>query len=197
MEPDAATVKAELAARKERDEAVRTFERMKAKAGNTAVAADSMMEDAAAANTSLNVSQSAEDLNNLWQRIRSFLNGRDDEGNLVEHSQPGRVRFTKICEDRQRMQRNSAPGILPFAAVTEAFVSSRLHPRPTDEDFKALFTALEAYHNEGLGLINWRSILSAPVERDAASYRGIFPRIVSSKPSMANYKPSSFNCFDL
>ena len=196
MEPDAATVKADLAARKERDEAVRTFERMKAKAGNTAVAADSMMEDAAA-NTSLNVSQSAEDLNNLWQRIRSFLNGRDDEGNLVEHSQPGRVRFTKICEDRQRMSRNSAPGILPFAAVTEAFVSSRLHPRPTDEEFKALFTALEAYHNEGLGLINWRSILSAPVERDAASYRGIFPRIVSSKPSMANYKPSSFNCFDL
>ena len=102
MEPEAATLKAELAAKKERDEAVMTFERINSKAENTALAADSMMEDAAA-NTSLNVLQSAEDLNNLWQRIRIFLKGRDDEGNLVEHSQPGRVHFTKICEDRQRM----------------------------------------------------------------------------------------------
>ena len=163
MEPDAATMKAEIAARKERDEAVRAFERMKQKAGNTSVAADSMMEDAAATNTSLNVSQSAEDLNNLWQRIRAFLNGRDEEGNLVEHSQPGRVRFQEACEAKARMQRNSAPGILSFAAVTDAFVTSRLHPRPTDEEFKALFTAIEAYHNESLGLISWRTILSAPV----------------------------------
>ena len=69
--------------------------------------------------------------------------------------------------------------------MTEAFVSSGLHPRPTDEEFKALFTALESYHNEDLGLILWRSILSAPIKRAAASYRGIFPRLEDLKKRAA------------
>jgi len=36
----------------------------------------------------------------------------------------------------------------------------------TDAEFKVVFKAIEAYHNESLNLINWRAILSAPVSRE-------------------------------
>jgi len=49
----------------------------------------------------------------------------------------------------------------------------------TDDEFKAVFKGIEAYHSEGLNLINWRAILSAPVGRETHSFMGMFPRIVS------------------
>lgn len=77
------------------------------------------------------------------------------------------------------MTRNSAPGILPFDVVVKAFVSSRMTPTLTTEEFKAVFRSIEAYHSEALDLINWRAILSAPVKRETVSYLGIFPIVVS------------------
>jgi hypothetical protein len=50
---------------------------------------------------------------------------------------------------------------------------------PTSDEFKAVFKGIEAYHSEGLNLINWRAILSAPVGRETQSFMGMFPRIVS------------------
>ena len=68
---------------------------------------------------------------------------------------------------------------MPFATVVSAFVTSRLTPILTDDEFKAVFKAVDAYHNEPLNLVNWRAILSAPVSRETQSYLGVFPRIVS------------------
>ena len=129
-------------------------------------AVDSMAEADAANTSENNLSVNSEHRNNLWQRIRNFLNGKDDEGNDVEHGTPGRVRFTEICELKGSMSKNSAPGILPYETIIKAFVSSRLSPMLTDAEFKVVFKAIEAYHNESLNLINWRAILSAPVSRE-------------------------------
>ena len=63
--------------------------------------------------------------------------------------------------------------------VVKAFVSSRLTPALNDDEYKALFRSLEAYHDEANELINWRSILSASVDREVTCIKGIFPRIVS------------------
>ena len=73
-----------------------------------------------------------------------------------------------------------APGILPFDTVVQAFVSSRFVPRLTDAEFRQVFRAIEAYHNEPEQLINWRAVLSAPVSRETQCFMGIFPKIVSA-----------------
>ena len=57
------------------------------------------------------------------------------------------------------MQRGTAEGILPFDQVVKAFVSSRITPVPTDAEFKQIFRALDAYHNEATNQVNWRAIL--------------------------------------
>ena len=77
------------------------------------------------------------------------------------------------------MQRGSAPGILPFDTIVSAFITSRMQPELSNNEFKKVFQSIEAYHNEPLSLINWRAILSAPVTRETQSYLGIFPKIVS------------------
>jgi hypothetical protein len=66
-------------------------------------AADSMAEAEAGNASDNNISVNSEQLNNLWQRIRYFLNGKDDEGNDVEHGTTGRIRFTEICELKTSM----------------------------------------------------------------------------------------------
>ena len=39
-----------------------------------------------AKNPALSMTQvEADHLNDLWQRVRQFLNGKDDDGNQVEH----------------------------------------------------------------------------------------------------------------
>ena len=43
----------------------------------------------------------ADQLNDLWARVRQFLNGKDADGQDVEHQTPGRRRFTEICEQKQ------------------------------------------------------------------------------------------------
>lgn len=83
---------------------MRAYEREKAKAGNVSALTETMLDETtqSAANTSsnpvANISANAENLNNLWERVRYFLNGKDDMGHDVEHGRPGRVRFTEICE---------------------------------------------------------------------------------------------------
>ena len=107
----AAEIKEGLAATKARKEAVRAFEVEKSKSGvnSSLITAESMMDDAAAEaevggkpkNPALSMKQEdADALNELWSRMRQFLNGKDDEGNQVEHQEPGRVRFTQLCEEK-------------------------------------------------------------------------------------------------
>ena len=79
--------------------------------------------------------------------MRQFLNGKDEDGQDVEHAQPGRVRFTEICENKQIL-RTSAPGILPFTEVIQAFISSQMRPRLNDSEFREVFRAIEAFHDE-------------------------------------------------
>ena len=100
----AAQLKAEIATTKANKDAVRAYEKEKAKAGNVSVITENMMDETTttAVNTSnnpvANISANSESLNQLWQRVRYFLNGKDDLGNDVEHGRPGRVRFTELCE---------------------------------------------------------------------------------------------------
>ena len=173
----AAAVKAELAAKKARTDAVRTFEIEKSKSGvnSSLITAESMMDDAAAEaevdGTTRNPAlvttpEEAERLNELWARVRLFLNGKDESGNDVEHSTPGRVRFTEICELQAARNRKSAPGILPFDTVVQAFITSRMQPELSNAEFRKVFNAIEAFHDEKLNLVNWRAILSAPVQRE-------------------------------
>lgn len=94
------------------------------------------------------------------------MNGKDEEGNPVEHQGPGRVRFTEICEIKAKQNRNCAEGILPFDSVIQAFISSRIQPELSNAEYRSVFRSIEAYHNEELNLINWRAILAAPVARE-------------------------------
>ena len=185
-EPTAASIKAEIAAKRERDMKVRAYETDKAKAGNTSMlTADSLMDEAASAvggnASALNTSVNTEHLNALWQRIKYFLNGKDELGNDVEHAKTGRARFAEICELKSSMQRGSAEGILPFEHVVKAFISSRLQPELSNDEFRSVFMAIEAFHDQAMTTVNWRSILSAPIQREAQSVYGIFPRIVSNQ----------------
>ena len=106
---NANTIKAEIAAKRERDMKVRAYEMEKAKAGSQSMlSADTLMDEtkdsaAAAGNnaSAANVSTvSSDELNNLWQRVRYFLNGKDELGNDVEHTAGGRKRFTELCETK-------------------------------------------------------------------------------------------------
>ena len=170
--------RATAAADKARKDAVKNYENQKAKAGNAAaLTVDAVMEEGAASTTAANTSVNADRLNDLWQRVRYFLNGKDEDGNDVEHGNPGRVRFAESCQERASQYRGSAQGLLPFDQVVNAFTSARL--TMTAQEFRDIFRAIEAYHNEEQGLINWRTILSAPVERETQSLHGAFPRIVS------------------
>ena len=142
--------------------------------------ADSLLEEEESKNVSSvsAMSLGTSQLNNLWERVRYFLNGKDKDGNDLNNKAIGRGRFTEICE-LKAMRGKSMAGVLPEKDVIQAFVSSRLTPLPTDAEFKALFKSLEAYHSEDLNLVNWRSVLSATTMREQTSYRGIVPRIVS------------------
>jgi len=80
-EPSINAVRAQIAADRVKKDAIRAYEKEKAKAGNSTMisAADSMMEQAEAANDSNgNISMNSEILNELWQRIRYHLNGKDE-----------------------------------------------------------------------------------------------------------------------
>ena len=176
--------KTAIATLKSNKAAVRAHEEQKQKAGNQSIlTADSMMDDtqaAAGSSKEVNISQNSENLNKLWQRVRYFLNGKDEEGKDVEYTNPGRKRFTEICLQKASLHRNQADAILPQAEVIDAFVSSRFVPALTNDEFKAVFRGIEAYSDEGKRLVNWRNILKATVEREPNSIKGIFPKNVSS-----------------
>lgn len=159
---------------------MRDLEKERQKGGNTFMADSLLEEEEASKNVSSvsAVSLGTSQLNQLWERMRYFLNGKDAEGNDLNNKAVGRARFTDICE-LKAMRGKSMTGVLPEKDVVQAFVSSRLLPLPSDAEFKALFKSLEAYHSEDLNLVNWRSILSATTMREQTSYRGIFPKIVS------------------
>ncbi len=84
----------------------------------------------------------------LWKRIRLFLNDDDGFGNKIEPRkgmQPARIRFMEAC---QRYADVKQPTILNFEQVLRAFNAAYLLPAPTDSEFKQLFKALEVYYNE-------------------------------------------------
>ena len=183
---NAEEAKAQIATQKNNKALVRALENDKQKAGNTSLlTADSLMDDSKVTTTDggkeVNISANSENLNKLWQRVRYFLNGKDDEGKDVEHSMPGRVRFTEVCTQKASLHRGQAEGILPQNEVIDAFVSSRFVPSLTNEEFRAVFRAIEAYHDEGRRLVNWRNILKATVDREPQCVYGIFPRNVSTR----------------
>ena len=193
VEPTAAALKAEIAAKRERDMKVRAYEADKAKAGNASmITADSVMDDAASAGganaSAMNMTVDADALNALWQRVRYFLNGKDELGNDAEGSTPGRTRFTELCELKGGMQRGGAAGILPFQVVVGNFISSRMQPELTNDEFRAVFKGIEAFHDSAETTVNWRNILQAPVARETQNVFGIFPRIVSQ----INFNPLLF-----
>jgi len=80
--------------------------------------------------------------------MRNFLNGKDERGANVEHSDPGRKRLMERCEQKAALRRGSVEGILPFKDVVDAFVTSRMQPVMSNEEFKAVFRGIEAYHDE-------------------------------------------------
>ena len=59
-----------------------------------------------------------------------------------------------------------------------AFNSAYLLPLPTDQEFKMLFKALEAYYNEDLNIVQRSKILDGMVHREHTSIAGIFPRVL-------------------
>lgn len=67
---------------------------------------------------------------------------------------------------------------MPFEKVKTAFNSSYLLPLPSDQEFKKLFRALEAYYNEDLEIVQWSKILDAMVHREHTCVAGIFPKII-------------------
>jgi hypothetical protein len=80
-EPNIKAVRAQIAGDRAKKEAIRAYEKEKAKAGNSTMmsAADSMMEQAEIAlGGSANISVNSDILNELWQRIRYHLNGKDE-----------------------------------------------------------------------------------------------------------------------
>ena len=118
--------------------------------------------------------QNKEQLNTLWERVRYWMDGKNELGNPIEgQATTGSVRFTETCEIRSTDL--NADGMLSYDQVTDAFVSTNLELR--NAQYRTLFRALEAYHDEAETLVNWRAILSAPVDRKNKCIGGIFPRI--------------------
>lgn len=194
----AAAAKAEIAKKRERDAKVRAYENDRAKAGNNSmIMAESVMDEtvnsanaagAANPNSTTISSLQGENLNNLWKRLRYFLNGKDQLGNDVEHTAGGRKRFTEYCETQASIQRGVSSGLLPFDKVVQAFITSRLTPELTKEEFKAVFAALEVFNDEAQNMVNWRNLLQAPVKREQENVYGIFPKIVSRILSTINHR---------
>ena len=160
-------MRAKIKADKTRKETIKKYEKDRAKSGANSMGApgESMINTTGAGeglndtDADGNPSAEAEKLNELWQRVRYFLNGKDSEGNDVDYQGGGRRKFTQLCELKSSMQRGTAEGILPFDQVVKAFVSSRITPVPTDAEFKQIFRAIDAYHNEATNQVNWRAIL--------------------------------------
>ena len=63
--------------------------------------------------------------------------------------------------------------------VIYAFSSARLNPLLAKEEFKALFKALEVYHDEEKQLVNYMRVRESTWSRDINSYRGLFAKMVS------------------
>lgn len=90
-------------------------------------------------------------LNNLWKRVRDFLTDIDEHGDKIElrrGQDPARIRFMNACSRYADPKGNQSH--LPFEKVKTAFNSAYLLPLPSDQEFKQLFRALEAYYNEDL-----------------------------------------------
>ena len=98
----------------------------------------------------------------------------------METTAGGRIRFTELCETKGNLQRGGAAGLLPFEEVVNAFITSRLRPELSNEEFRTLFRALEVFHDEAQTIVNWRNLLAAPIKRETLNVYGIFPKIVST-----------------
>lgn len=97
----------------ENKKAVRDLEKERQKGGNTFMA-DSLLEEEESKNVSSisAMSLGTSQLNNLWERVRYFLNGKDKDGNDLNNKAIGRGRFTEICE-LKAMRGKAMSGVLP------------------------------------------------------------------------------------
>ena len=104
-------------------------------------------------------------IESLWLRVRNLLNEKDEYGYDLPVKQGGRKRFAQQCDFKSR-KRPNMPNVLEARDVIQAFTTSGLVPVPTDAEFRALFSALDVYHDEENELVNWSAILAAPVNKE-------------------------------
>jgi hypothetical protein len=137
--------------------AVREYELQKQKNGKSSL--DKFDEEG-------NYNENDRKTEELWRRIRLFLNDVDANENKIEPKnglKPARIMFMEAC---QRYADRTQPTILHFDSVLRAFNAAYLLPAPTPAEFKQLFTALEVYYNVEQQLIMWNKILDAIINRE-------------------------------
>lgn len=125
-------------------------------------------------------------LDDLWCRIRNFLNDQNEKGEKREfgrNDKANKLKFLDACEALELGQK----GVLSEMQLETAFSKVRFTPIPSRDEFKMLYKALEAYAGiDNQTDVNYNKILEAPVKREHFSINGIFPKIVSHLIKMFN-----------
>ena len=124
------------------------------------------------------------ELNTLWKRIIDCFNDVDEVGSKVDHqkNQTGsRHRFERSCETKQAVSKGLLD-TLKISEIMEAFSVARLIPQMSETELRKVFKAIEVFQDDERGVVYWRQILKATVNRDRCSLKGIFPIIVSLPP---------------
>lgn len=128
VDDDDKVTKEKILKQAEDKKAVREYELQKQKGGKTP--GESKFEEEGLFN------EKDQKIEELWKRIRLFLNDDDGLGNKIEPKrgmQPARIRFMEAC---QRYADPKQPTILHFDQVLRAFNAAYLLPPPTESEFK-------------------------------------------------------------
>lgn len=118
-------------------------------------------------------------LDDLWARLRNFLNDVNEKGEkrtFGRVDKANKLKFLDACESFDITKK----GLLTEAQMEQAFSKVRFLPMPSRDELKMLYKSLEAFAGpDNTSEIKYSKILEAPVKREFTSINGIFPKIVS------------------
>eukprot|EP00347_Sterkiella_histriomuscorum_P003356 403364608 len=122
-------------------------------------------------------------LDDLWDRVRNFLNDLNEKGDRREFGRNDKANKLKFLDYCQEQESRMKKGVLTESQLEAVFAKCKFFPMPSKAEFKLLYKALEAFVSNESNEVNYNKILEAPVKREHTSINGIFPKIKAKGPS--------------